>query len=255
MQLSIITIHLNDFTGLENTLRSLQTLLRDKSVEWIVIDGGSSVHKDKNESLVLAESLAVHFISEPDDGIYHALNKGTNLATGEYVLYLNAGDELHPEFQYERVVRDFFTEKSTMIWGRYDVRDKNSSVYSRKTRKPAWLRYGTAVCHQAVFFNLSRLGCNPYNTNLKIAADYDLVCRLYSAGETITLLDMPVCIFNLVGKSGLNKRLTLGEESAVRRKYFPTVGLFNGLISSFKLLIWQLGTLIPSFRQRWSRYF
>ena len=126
--------------------------------------------------------------------------------------------------------------------------------FSRWTTPP-WLRYGTAVRHQAVFFNRSALGSTPYNTELSIAADYDLVCRLYTGEDRITMLDMPVCIFDLVGKSGVDKRLTLREESVVRQKHFSIPGFISSAVSGFKYVIWQAGTLIPSFRRAWSRIF
>jgi putative colanic acid biosynthesis glycosyltransferase len=255
VKLSIITIHLNDFPGLQRTLRSLERVLRNSQVEWIVVDGGSDSEDDAGNVLTQAKSLAAHFVSEPDEGIYDAMNKGTLLASGEFVLYLNAGDELHAGFDIDKSVADPDTADAGMIWGRYDVRDRSDTVYSRKTRRPLWLRYGTAVCHQAVFFRRSLLGTYPYNTDLNIAADYDLICRLYTAGENIRFLDMPVCIFDLVGESGADKRRTLREEAGVRRKHFPVVGVFNVLITGFKLAIWQLGTLVPSFRRAWSRYF
>lgn len=255
VKLSIITIHLNNFFGFERTLNSLVQVLKDARIEWIVIDGGSQIERDENFILDKARPLANHFVSEPDDGIYDAMNKGTQLAVGQYVLYLNAGDELHPEFQFEQFSNTSRSGSPSMIWGRYEVRDQRETIYPRKTRHPAWLRYGTAVCHQAVFFNRSLLGNEPYNTDLQIAADYDLICRLYTAGEEIASLDTFVCIFDLIGESGSNKRLTLLEESKVRRKYFPVTGTFNLLINSFKLGLWHLGTLSPSFRRAWSRYF
>ena len=97
--LTVITVHLDDFDGLLRTCQSLRTTLSTKNVEWIVIDGGSVTHsKEQNLASDLAKSCATHYLSEPDDGIYDAMNKGTQLASGAYVLYLNAGDELHPKF-------------------------------------------------------------------------------------------------------------------------------------------------------------
>lgn len=255
VKLSIITIHLNDFIGLQRTLRSLERMLGNPQIEWILIDGGSDATKDTGRVLSETRSLATRFISEPDEGIYDAMNKGTVLADGELVLYLNAGDELHPEFEIEKLASDPIDDEAGMLWGRYDVRDKSGTVYSRKTRSPVWLRYGTAVCHQAVLFRRKLLGTSPYRTDLQIAADYDLICRLYTAGEKIHKLEMAVCIFELVGTSGTNKRLTLNEEARVRRKYFPFTGVFNLLITNFKLLMWNFGTFVPSFRRAWARYF
>ena len=255
VKLSIITIHLNNFPGLERTLRSLGRMLDSTQVEWILIDGESESVSDVKNVFKLTKPLATHFVSEPDDGIYDAMNKGTQLARGEFVLYLNAGDELHPDFQFDNFVAAPITGDAGMIWGRYDVRDRKGAVYSRKTRHPFWLRYGTAVSHQAVFFRRSLLGTSPYNTDLSIAADYDLICRLYTSGEKIYMLDMPVCVFDLVGESGSDKRKTLSEEAKVRRRHFPISGIFNWIITNFKLAVWQLGTLMPSFRRAWSRYF
>ena len=255
VKLSIITVHLNNFPGLERTLGSLGRILGGTQVEWIVVDGGSDCVSDIKNIFMISKSLAAHLISEPDDGIYDAMNKGTLLASGEFVLYLNAGDELHSDFQLDNFVTGPVTGDAGMIWGKYDVRDRKGFVYSRKTRHPFWLRYGTAVSHQAVFFRRSLLGTSPYYTDLNIAADYDLICRLYTGGEQISMLDMPVCIFDLVGASGADKRLTLREESEVRRKYFPVIGFFNGAIINFKLILWHLGTIMPSFRRAWSRFF
>ena len=254
--LTIITIHLNDFDGLLRTCQSLGTMLSTENVEWIVIDGGSTAQsKEHCCARDLAMACATRYVSERDDGIYDAMNKGTQLANGTYVLYLNAGDELHSEFSYQKLTTATQTADASMIWGRADVRDRNETIYPRKTRHPAWLRFGTAVCHQAVFFKRSVIGSHPYDTNLAIAADYDLICRIYTGGNQIIILDIPVCIFDLVGKSGLDKRLTLREESRVRQKYFSIPDIFNVVITEFKYVVWQVGTLIPSFRRAWSRIF
>jgi len=254
--LTIITVHLNDFEGLSKTYESIRTRLDNSNVEWIVIDGGSNTQSmQQRESLDLVQTYASHYISEPDEGIYDAMNKGTQLATGDYVLYLNAGDALHPEFSQDILESALRTADAVMLWCRAEVRDRTDQVYARKTRQPFWLRYGTAVCHQAVLFKRSALGPNPYDTKFSVAGDYDLICRLYTSDERIALLDIPICTFDLVGKSGTNKRLTLTEESLVRQKYFSIPGFASRLIMEFKYLIWQTGTFLPVFRRIWSRFF
>ena len=91
MKLSIITVNLNNRDGLQKTIDSVvsQTF---KDYEWIVIDGGST---DGSKELI--EQYADHFtdwVSEPDKGIYNAMNKGIGMASGEYIQFLNSGDSL-----------------------------------------------------------------------------------------------------------------------------------------------------------------
>jgi len=255
VQLSIITIHLDFFDGLERTLNSLSENPERAVFEWIVIDGDSAAWAQHAALLARVKNRADQFVSEPDEGIYDAMNKGTRLARGDYLLYLNAGDELHRAFSREKLSAAIQVGDASMIWGQADVCDRKANVYARKTRNPRWLRYGTAVCHQAVFFKRTALGAKPYETALRIAADYDLICRLYTSGASIGRLEMPVCVFDLVGKSAVDKRLTLHEEAGIRQHYFSIPTVFNRMITGFKYLIWQAGTCLPAFRRAWSRIF
>ena len=89
MKISIITINLNNVSGLENTLSSVRAqTFRD--FEQIVVDGGSS---DGSVDVIRANSdWIAQWISEPDSGIYNAMNKGVRMASGDYLLFLNSGD-------------------------------------------------------------------------------------------------------------------------------------------------------------------
>lgn len=87
--LSIVTVHLNDIGGLSQTQQSLDRIMDSSSLEWIVVDGGSIPESDAEKQLLeSAQVTASTFVSEPDQGIYDAMNKGTRLATGEYVGYV-----------------------------------------------------------------------------------------------------------------------------------------------------------------------
>ena len=89
----------------------------DANLEWVVIDGDSELQDGHPEIFQRVNSLATHFISEPDNGIYDAMNKGTRLASGDYVLYLNAGDELHPDFDPEQLSHLFEETSPEMVGG------------------------------------------------------------------------------------------------------------------------------------------
>jgi len=89
--LSIITINYNDKVGLERTLKSVVTQTY-KAFEFLVIDGGST---DGSKELIEANKANINYwVSEPDKGIYNAMNKGIIKANGEYLLFINSGDEL-----------------------------------------------------------------------------------------------------------------------------------------------------------------
>ena len=125
MCLSIITINYNNCDGLKKTIDSVvsQTL---KVFEWIVVDGGST---DGSKELI--ERYSSHFaywVSEPDKGIYNAMNKGIKVAKGEYLLFLNSGDWLFDE----NVIRDF-------VFGKFaaDVVDGDICFISRNRMKRA----------------------------------------------------------------------------------------------------------------------
>ena len=124
MKLSIITINYNNRDGLQKTIESVVSQ-SFKDFEWIVIDGGSN---DGSRELIerYAESIS-YWVSEPDKGIYNAMNKGIKASNGDYLLFLNSGDSLCDEY----VIADFqklsFTED--IISGNIIVDD---SIYNAR---------------------------------------------------------------------------------------------------------------------------
>jgi putative colanic acid biosynthesis glycosyltransferase len=235
MDLSIVTIHLNDFDGLLRTYHSLQKLLARQQVSWVVIDGDSRVKtEDQKKCFDLVRSAAAFFISEPDNGIYDAMNKGTKLATADYVLYLNAGDELHPDFAFENLLQTNEKRPAEMIWGRCLVRYPNDSTIRIKTRSPSWTWYGMPACHSSIFFQREVLGENPYNTHYHIGADYDLVCRLVSNNAQVAQFNSLVSIFYRGGLSDVSGETALVEENEIRLKYFKIPAIAGGAIKQFR---------------------
>jgi len=174
--LTIITIHLNDFDGLLRTIQSLGPVLSRDNVEWVVVDGGSK--RRDGDVVEQAESHANKFISETDKGVYDAMNKGTCFASGDYVLYLNAGDELHPEFDIDKFFLLADTTHAEMIWGQCMECYENGKTIQIKTRSVSWAWYCMPVCHPATFFRRDSIGDHPYDAWFRIAGDYDLICHL-----------------------------------------------------------------------------
>ena len=112
MILSIITINYNNCAGLKRTIDSVVTQ-SFQDFEWIVIDGGSS---DGSRELIEKYSPHVsYWVSEPDNGVYHAMNKGIDVANGDYLLFLNSGDWLFGANTLQKCISYGFS--SDVIYG------------------------------------------------------------------------------------------------------------------------------------------
>jgi putative colanic acid biosynthesis glycosyltransferase len=214
-RLSIVTIHREDFEGLAQTLESVRRALGSIRAEWIVVDGASDWCRHptlRAEVSALAES----FVSEPDRGLYDAMNKGTRLARGEFVLYLNAGDRLRPE-GLERLVAALGGECAFDVL-MFDSHEGNVSAGFRRKRArgPGALWYGMPTHHQAIAFRRLSLGENPYDLEYRIAADYDLVCRLAASGNRFAVEHESLCEFDLGGLSSKRFWDGLREQQRVR---------------------------------------
>ncbi|MDX2463979.1 MAG: glycosyltransferase [Porticoccus sp.] len=233
MKITVVTVHLNDFSGLSRTLKSLELSGQMNHLEWIVIDGGSQL-TDRGLCFKQVKSIADYFISEPDKGIYDAMNKGTSLATGDYVLYLNAGDELHPDFDVEHAKKSAAGILPNMILGRCEVRYQDGSQIKVKTRSPSWAWYCMPAYHPAILFRRDILGDNPYDTTYKLAADYDLVCRLLVNDARVTQLASVISVYHRGGVSDIQGDAAREEENQIRLKYFQIPVFVGNGIKRFK---------------------
>jgi putative colanic acid biosynthesis glycosyltransferase len=254
-RLSVVTVHLYDIPGLARTQQSLERVLESPILEWIIVDGGTRPESAEHErKLDQASKAATRYVSEPDEGIYDAMNKGTGLVSGDYVLYLNAGDLLHPDFDLGRTLEVCDMQRPGMIWSDAWDRNRKGRSYPRRTRKAYWLRYGMTACHQAIWFRRDLLGSRPYDTTFRIAADYDLLCRLYRDGAEIAYLKVPVCVFDLVGESSMHREESGAEESAVRTRHFGIPRFLDRALVRFKQAHWSFNMKYPGVRAVWRRW-
>lgn len=107
MKLSIITINYNNCNGLQRTIKSI-VKQKCKNFEYVIVDGGST---DGSVNVIKEnESYITKWISEPDNGIYNAMNKAARLSSGEYCLYINSGDELYSETTIDEILSQKFNE-------------------------------------------------------------------------------------------------------------------------------------------------
>lgn len=195
---SIVTVCLNAEKTIRKTMESVlnQTW---QNFEYIIIDGSST-----DATLAIVQELAendkrVQWISELDKGIFNAMNKGVHRASGNYLLFLNAGDEFHSREvlkQAAEVVRG-----ADIVIG--DMASKTEAGLVRVTYPVGKelldnLRKGQCVCHQTVFAS-KRCLANGFDENFMFCADYDWLCRQINAGKKIVKLDAVVVDFDMHG--------------------------------------------------------
>ena len=215
MKVSIITINLNNKEGLEKTIKSVICQTFFSEVEYIIIDGGST-----DGSVELIESYdkyLAHWISEKDNGIYNAMNKGVTFASGEYCLFLNSGDFLHSNDVIEKIIPDLSKD---IVYGDLNVWDGETSFIKRYTRflPKRYFRYDT-LPHPSTFIKTSIIKMNPYNTTYKIISDWIFFFEnIVYFGKTYKHIELVVSDFKLGGISS-NKQLVQKEKENYNKKF------------------------------------
>lgn len=224
-KLSIITINRNNAVGLQRTMKSVYTQ-RCTDVEYIVIDGASI---DDSVSVIQSYAtqnteLSLNWLSEPDTGIYNAMNKGLRLATGEYCLFLNSGDCLADAGVLEKVVP---------LLGGVDVyygdavfsQEKNMLERMYPDKLTMDFFYNDSLCHQAIFYRrelLQLLG--GYDETYRLIADWVLNVQLFRGKYSFEHIPVQVANYDTEGITGGS----IGYEKCrqERERYYKTNGLW-----------------------------
>ena len=199
--LSIVTVVLNDLPGLTRTAASLASQIRPE-FEWVVIDGDSTGEHRVNQKLLTP--IPTVFISEPDTGIYDAMNKGWRQASGDWVLFLNAGDTLCQNRTLEDVIPALEESRADWAFGMVRNVDHHGNVIGIQNASP-FNRMGqalgnTTVPHQATFMRTKLIEeLNGFNPRFGMAADQELIYRAARKGPPAELV-WPVADFQLDGR-------------------------------------------------------
>lgn len=220
-KLSIITICYNDLEGLKKTVASVKA--QDfKDYEYIVVDGAST---DGSGEWIGSNSASfAKWISEKDNGIYNAQNKGWKLASGEYCLFLNSGDYLADAQALSTVFSN--ANSSDIIYGDIFVDNGKDPLYRLGQHDPFTfddMIYST-LFHPAAFIKRQLLvERNGYDESLHIVADYDFFLEMLCVKKCTTLyVPAPVAVFNTagIGSDPANKSLHDAERRRAQLKYF-----------------------------------
>lgn len=237
---SVITVTLNNLDGLKRTAASLdEQNMRD--FEWIVIDGGST---DGTRDFLTA--TAALWSSEADKGLYDAMNKGLERATGQYALFLNAGDTLvFPETLSEIKAAAVSVMPDFLYGDALEAAAGETPEYktARSHESRAW---GMFTHHQAMFYRRDKIGKLRYDPAYKIAADYDFTLRFLHKNPSALYCRTPVCLFERGGISQQNARAGRAEQYEIRKKLGACSPALNRCVFGFQALSWSFRKFAPS---------
>ena len=173
-KLSVITVVYNNVNDIERTILSVINQTYD-NIEYLVIDGLST--DGTIEVIKKYQDRISKFITEKDNGIYDAMNKGLTLATGDYVLFMNSGDEIYASDTVEKVFAS--ADDADIYYGETEMFNNNrESLGQRRHKAPEQLthesfKYGMSVSHQAIYIRKSIT--SPYSSEYQLSADIDWI--------------------------------------------------------------------------------
>ena len=246
LRITYVTITYNAASVLQRTLDSV--LAQDyPDILHLIIDGASTdatmqlvdAYIDRSNAADNGHSIQV--TSEPDKGIYDAMNKGLRSITGDYVCFLNAGDFLPASDTVSRIVEKVGDQSPAVLYGDTDIVDgEGRFLHHRRLAPPEHLswksfRQGMLVCHQAFYARTDFAIATPYDLRYRYSADVDWCIRVMKAAakENVPLLNLKMVVANYTeeGQTTLHHRDSLWERYHVMERHY-------GRIQTFLLHLW-----------------
>ncbi len=232
IDLTLITVTYNADRFIDRTLKSVEAAFREKpgdfQVEYLVIDGGSA--DTTRQRVEHYPQLGIRWRSEPDDGLYDAMNKGLEEAAGRYVWFLNAGDEMYDPAVLKRLAEAFHNRCDVYFSDAMLVREDGTEIGLRSEKTPHslpalinWrdMKLGMKVCHQA--FIVNREIAPRYDMhNLSADLDWEIVSLKRSASNY--RIPVPLCRYLVGGLSVQNHRRSLLDRWKVLKRHFGMTG-------------------------------
>lgn len=222
---SIITVTYNAESVLEDTIQSVisQTY---HHVEYIIIDGAS---KDSTLSIINRyKDRITKVVSEPDKGLYDAMNKGMKQATGDYLCFLNAGDSFHADDTLQQIAHTITeSELPDVLYGETAlVNSERHFLRMRRLATPEALTWksfkqGMLVCHQAFFAKTSL--AEPYDLRYRFSADFDWCIRVMKKARTLHNTHLTIIDYLEEGMTTQNRKASLKERFRIMARHYGMI--------------------------------
>ena len=212
---SIVTIHKDDLDGLIATCNSVDCQT-EKDLEHIVID---SSEEGYIKEISTHDKRKIFFT--PANGIYDALNLGSEKSKGRYIIYMNAGDIFASKDILKEVKRLCSKKKPDFLYGD-SYNDYGGERVFKKAKDHNKLFWGMFTHHQSMFFLRDKLISNliSYSTKYDVAGDYDFVCKFINSSENLYYYSKPISVFKIGGYSHKKWWQGLNQQFLIKIKYF-----------------------------------
>lgn len=252
LKITIATVTYNAAALIERTIASVEA--QDyPHVQHVIVDGNSqdgtlaAIHHYQERNSLAEQPREINCLSEPDEGLYDAMNKALDMATGDYIVFLNAGDCLHETSTLATVAaaaQQGATETGALpavVYGHTDLVDAEGQyVGPRRLVPPAVLtwrsfRNGMLVCHQAFYARTDLARAARYDQQYRFSADFDWCIRLMRQGAKLRLRNVHT---QAVLADYLNEGMTLRNHKASLKERFHIMCRHYGVVTTLALHAW-----------------
>ena len=247
IKVSIITVCYNAETTIEKTINSVLSQTYP-NIEYIIIDGKS---KDNTVNVINKyKSKIAKFVSEPDNGIYDAMNKGIKMATGDVIGIINA-DDWYDKDAVENILNIFHNSNAEIVYGKAKMIYHDQSYFYTAKAELEKLWYDVRIMHPTVFVKnevYDKYGL--FDLSYELAADYELILRYYIDKVKFLYMDEVVVNFTLGGKSTIEFAKGVKEVKEISlkyaSKYVDNDNLFDLIENRYKEALFNMSLQGPS---------
>lgn len=231
--ISVITVSYNAKNCIEETIRSVidQTY---ENIEYIIIDGGST--DGTIDVIKKYENKICKWISEPDKGIYDAMNKGINLATGEWINFMNCGDSFCSNHIIQLIVENISNNiNSNIIYGNCII-NFSTKKYVVLPENIENISNHLPFCHQSAFVQTALAKQYPFELKYKFVADYNFFYQQYYNNKKFLYINYPIANYQIEdGFTANNTKECLNESFQVNGKKITLIKKWESVVRSILL--------------------
>lgn len=236
--ISVITVVFNDVNSIESTILSIINQSLFDNTELIIIDGGST--DGTVEIIKKYDKYISKWVSQKDNGVYHAMNKGIEMASGIWVNFMNSGDSFHNNYVLEKI-GDCDLLKYDILYGSTNCFKRDLNYFSIPLALKE-INNKMVFCHQSSFVKRDVLNKYKFDLNYKIASDYNLFYKLFDEGFQFYELNYCLSNYNIeLGISTTNYFLLEKERLLINGKWFSLAIRVKVYLNNIKF---NLGNLL-----------